>query len=253
MDYSKIEILDEQRGTLYSFEAISKLERLLFSLSLYPDWRMATKFAGIGNKGSFLPYWIGGEQYNLLLENINERRKVIEESEEDLFTILGNVFMKYQAGGNYLSPFLTDDDVLRDEFTTKVTELVSEPVMAAMGLGKELSPIDVLQQLDTLIAIEKTRRNVVFDTGKYWIISYSEVAIQSRARPFILLARVQESNDNSILYIQGAWPLIYMKNALDRIVPMPYEATLGDMRYVRIHVESSEGGLYKTKYKIEQC
>lgn len=253
MDYSEMEILNERRGTLYSFEAIAKIERMLFSLSLYPDWRMASKFADIKNRRDFLPYWLGKEKYKLLLENVKERRKVIEKSDEDLFVILENVFMKYKDGGDYLSPFLTDDEVLQSEIDTEITELVAEPVMAALGLGRDLSPIDVLQQLDTLIAIEKTRKNVIFDTGKYWIVSYSEVAIRSRGRPFILLARVQENDENLILYIQGAWPLTYMKNALDRIVPMPYEATLGDMRYIHIQAELSEGGLYKAKYEIKKC
>lgn len=253
MDYSKIEILDEQRGTLYSFEAISKLEKLLFSLSLYPDWRMASKFASIGNRASFLPYWIGREQYDLLVENVKERRKVIKDSNEDLFVVLKNVFQKYRNGYDYLNPYFSDDEILHEEVSIPSTALRQEAVLAAMGLNQNWTYLNVLENLDTLLAIEKTRQNVEFDTGKYWIVSYSLIPIRSAARPFVLLARVQEQNADSILYVQGAWPVTYMKNALDRLVPMPYEATLGDLRHIFIHAEPAEGGPFRIKYEIEKC
>ena len=253
MDYSEIEILNERRGTLYSFEAISKIERMLFSLSLYPDWRMASRFADVKNRRAFLPYWLGKKQYKLLLKNVKERRKVIEKSDENLFVILENTFAKYQTGGNYLSPFLTDDEVLYKEISEPITTLTQEAVLTAMGLNQDWSYLYILENIDTLIAIEKTRKNLEFDTGKYWIVSYSQIPIKSIIRPFALLARVQEENNNLILYVQGAWPVTYMKNALDRMVPMPYEATLEDIRYMCVQAEVADSGPFKIKYKIEKC
>ena len=198
---------------------------------------MASKFAGIGNWHDFLPYWIGKEKYIILQENVRERRKKIKDSDEDIFVILSHVFKKYQEGRNFLSPYLTDDEAIEREISEEVTELDHAPVMSALGLGDELSPIAVLQRLDTIIAIEKTKRNPRFESGRYWIVSYSQEVIKSTARPFVVLAKI-DCNDN-IEYLQGAWPLAYTKNALDRVVPMPYESTLQDMRYVKITVEET--------------
>lgn len=72
INYNDIQMLPE-RGRVKPL----KLMKLLWCLETYPDVKLAMAFARVGNIRSYLPYWIGREQYNQIQADIKERKKAI--------------------------------------------------------------------------------------------------------------------------------------------------------------------------------
>jgi hypothetical protein len=247
IDYNSISIPEEKLTTMHAHTANSKLKRLMFAVSLYPDWKMASIFANISRYINFLKYWLGDTLTAELQADVKERRKLFIEV-SDIYNIIENSYNKYQEGHDYLNPFAHEDEwiITMDE---QVPPLMSqEEMLDLVGVRPEWTYDYILEHVDNLIEIERIRRNDAFvESGRYWIVAYRYVLIGKRHRPFVLLAKICETDD-TILAIQGVWPLSFMKIAIERMISIPYLATLEDLRFIRIETEITKAGPFRAKY-----
>lgn len=251
MDYNTIRIPVERITTMHGHTANYKLKRLMFAISLYPDWKLASIFAGIPNYGDFLEYWLGKEASNEIKKDVSNRKQLFSET-DGICIILENAFSKYNAGLDYLNPFLTDDEYIEQEFEPANPLMTQEEMMHLIGLELDWSYETILNRVEDLIEMERIRRNtVIVESGKYWIIAYRQVPLKGILKPFVLLARVSIEH-NYILTIQGLWPIEFMKKTIDKEVPLPYTATMDDLKYIRVETEPTKKGPHMYKYKSIQ-
>lgn len=248
MDYNSIRISPEKLTRAHGLTAGSKLQRLMFALSLYPDWKLAETFAGIAldNHHVFLRYWLDDDIVDAILTDVRERRRSFSES-EDICVMLENAYRKLLNGQDHLNPFLSDDEFIAQELKPTKSIWTQEEMLGMIGMSEFLTYESVLENVDRLVEMERIRKGgVIVDSGRYWIVTYRQVAIKGTLRPFVLLARVSE--DNKILTVQGIWPLAAMKRVIERMVPLPYISTLTNLKYIAIETEMSEAGPFKFRY-----
>lgn len=113
-----------------------------------------------------------------------------------------------------------------------------------------LNPTDkIIDNLDMHIALHTELRDVHFDEGRYLILSYTQEKIDGKLRPFLLLARINDKDE--IAYIQGAWLLPYLKNKMDRLVPLGYKTTEKDLKYLNIELDIIHESPYYVEYMYE--
>jgi len=248
MEYEDIEIPQERIDSGAALTAAYKLKRLLFALKLYPDWKLASAFAGLTNHRVFLRYWLGNEVARQIQEKVKEDRvKFCEES--DICIVIEHAFNKYCAGMDYRNPFLSDDEYIEEELETAKPLMTQEEMMSLIGLEIDWSYETIIEKADDLVELERVRQNtVIVESGKYWIVAYRHVPLKSILKPFVLLARVSEIDD-SVLSIQGLWPIQFMKRRIDREVPLPYTSTIDDMRFIRVETVPTDSGPHMFKYK----
>ena len=115
---------------------------------------------------------------------------------------------------------------------------------------ERLNPVsDVIKRIDLYVALQKELRDVHFDKGRYLILSYDQEKIKGKQRPFLLMARVNDKNE--IAYLQGAWPLKYLKNKMDRTVPLGYKANIDELKYIEIKLDVINEGPKYVEYMYE--
>ena len=124
-----------------------------------------------------------------------------------------------------------------------------DEMMSLIGLEIDWSYETIIARVDDLVELERVRQNsVIVESGKYWVVAYRQVPLKTILKPFVLLARVSE-DDDSVMTIQGLWPIEYMKRRIDREVPLPYTATINDIRYIQIETVPTKRGPHLYKYK----
>jgi len=234
-DYLTVKLPESKKTGLNTIKIQQALDKILFSLALYPDIRLAGAFAGIKKIYNFLVFHLDDETYSALLTDVQERRGKYQE--QPMMSILQNLYDLWYEDYNIneLYKMITGKKIISGE-----EEEESEKQSPVYEREKDLKPSDylnfsnVIEGMNVHIALEKEFNSPEVAPGIWWVVYYDRILIQSKVRPFALLARL---DGGKICYLQGVWPLAYLRTALEKIVPIGYRAVHGKYVYIEVNVE----------------
>jgi len=235
-DYLSVKLPESKKTGLNTIKIQTSLEKILFSLAMYPDMQLAEAFGGVGNIRMYLSSHLGKEIYSEIRTDIIERRKDLKD--QPLVLIMQNLydlwFEDYNI--NELYNMVTGKQTVKDE------EIVVGEIKPTIFREDDLTPhehltyANIIESMDIHLEIERKFHNPEIAPGRWWVITYTRLVLDGKMRPFILMARL--NGEGKICYVQGAWPLDYLLTAIQRIVPLEYRASHGNYIYLDIQVEA---------------
>lgn len=248
-DYLSVKLPESKKTGLNTIKIQTTLDKILFSLAMYPDMQLAEAFARVGNIRNYLPYHLGEETYAGIRVDIVKRRKVLRE--QPLVTIMQNLydlwFEDYNI--NELYKMVTGKQTVEDDEIVVVAKDKKFFREDDLKHSEHLTFSNVVEGMDVHLEVEANFHSPDVSPGIWWVIWYDRKILSGSLRPFALMARLHEGK---ICYLQGVWPFDYLMNAIQKIIPLGYKAAHGDYVFLEIRAEmlvTKTGGKFH-EYKL---
>lgn len=236
-DYLSVKLPESKKTGLNTIKIQMTLDKILFSLAMYPDMQLAEAFSRVGRLRNYLPFHLGDEIYAEIRADIIGRRKDLKN--QPLVTIMQNLHDLWSEDYNIneIYKMVTGKQTVEQE-EVEIVKIEKPKIYREDDLtpSEYLTYANVIEGIDVHLEIERKFHNPEVAPGRWWVITFVRFVLNGKMRPFILMARLNK--EGKICYIQGAWPLDYLLTAIEKIIPLDYRAKHGDYIYLDIQVEA---------------